>query len=538
MQTLLAILFKTFKLIIATVALGAILSASEVNGQVRQDTVYGTGIFLTKNAENNQPASGVSLYLTPKTMAMITPDTTYEFLTDNAGGAPFELPVYIDSTTDISEFGESSSTVFPTVGSELNAFFSEQEQGNISLYDLSGKVVKQQSFDGDQTYMNLSGLSTGMYVYAITSGNDVLGTGKFVKQDVPANGPASRPAQSSFKETQLYEATYKVKWVKEGFITDSTEIVLEDGDNGPLFFYLQPEEGIPQHQDIAGIVQNGDNNYTLMSGVDVRLINETTGDTLFAVTGSNGSFVFEDLPLDNDYLFSAGNVSGMGSFKNVPYTTPEEITIESDTINDHFDVVLKYIPATTTAQHIKQQTHHGTRQIEILYHYESNVSGSDQIIYDNWFDNLEASENYIFTFVKSTEPLNNTGITISTGTYNTQSYAEDITTPLGHTLYPILYANTTLNTADEKAFRHEIKRGVGFSEVGWYSVMRADAPAHTQEDKDIAQFMRSYWNSMYQDEKTWIDLNYLSDGFQTNQTSSSSDNNTSFSYDYIPSDKK
>ncbi|MDZ7742474.1 MAG: hypothetical protein U5Q03_12170 [Bacteroidota bacterium] len=163
-----------------------------------------------------------------------------------------------------------------------------------------------------------------------------------------------------FKEAQLYEATYKVKWVKEGFITDSTEIILEDGDNGPLFFYLQPEEGIPQHQDIAGIVQNGDNNYTLMSGVDVRLINETIGDTLFLVTGSDGSFIFEDQPLDTDYLFSVGNVSGMSTFKNVPYTTPDEIEIEADTINDHFDAVLKTIPATTTPQHIKDTNRQGT----------------------------------------------------------------------------------------------------------------------------------------------------------------------------------
>ncbi|MDZ7742464.1 MAG: hypothetical protein U5Q03_12120 [Bacteroidota bacterium] len=102
-----------------------------------------------------------------------------------------------------------------------------------------------------------------------------------------------------------------------------------------------------------------------MSGVDVRLINETIGDTLFLVTGSDGSFVFEDQPLDTDYLFSVGNVSGMSTFKNVPYTTPDEIEIEADTINDHFDAVLKTIPATTTAQHIKDQTASGTRQVVV-----------------------------------------------------------------------------------------------------------------------------------------------------------------------------
>ncbi|MDZ7742473.1 MAG: T9SS type A sorting domain-containing protein [Bacteroidota bacterium] len=144
---------------------------------------------MTKNAENSLSVGNVSLYLTPKMMAMVTPDTTYEFITNNNGGVAFELPVYIDSTTDISEFGESSSTVFPTVGSELNAFFTEKEQGQVSVYDLGGRVVKQQAFNDDNTYLNLSGLSTGMYVYSITSDNELLGTGKFVKQNTPLKGP-------------------------------------------------------------------------------------------------------------------------------------------------------------------------------------------------------------------------------------------------------------------------------------------------------------------------------------------------------------
>ncbi|MDZ7742475.1 MAG: hypothetical protein U5Q03_12175 [Bacteroidota bacterium] len=44
--------------------------------------------------------------------------------------------------------------------------------------------------------------------------------------------------------------------------------------------------------------------------------------------------------------------------------------------------------------------------------------------------------------------------------------------------------------------------------------MEAIPIQYTQEDKDIGEFERAYWNSVYQDEKTWIDLDYISDGFQ------------------------
>ncbi|MDZ7742463.1 MAG: T9SS type A sorting domain-containing protein [Bacteroidota bacterium] len=141
----------------------------------------------------------------------------------------------------MSEFGESSSTVFPTVGSELNAFFTEKEQGQVSVYDLGGRVVKQQAFNDDNTYLNLSGLSTGMYVYSITSDNELLGTGKFVKQNIPAQGPSARPSTtktSNFKDTEMHEATYWAKWEHPDFYTDSTLITLEEGNNGFINFFM------------------------------------------------------------------------------------------------------------------------------------------------------------------------------------------------------------------------------------------------------------------------------------------------------------
>lgn len=71
-------------------------------------------------------------------------------------------------------------------------------------------------------------------------------------------------------------------------------------------------------------------------------------------------------------------------------------------------------------------------------------------------------------------------------------------------------------------FVHEIKRALGFDEVSWYSVMRADGPDFTLEDKDIArEISRMYWNAIYQQEKTWIPMQYLSENMTSNKSGSS-----------------
>ena len=76
-------------------------------------------------------------------------------------------------------------------------------------------------------------------------------------------------------------------------------------------------------------------------------------------------------------------------------------------------------------------------------------------------------------------------------------------------------------------FVHEIKRALGFDGVAWYSVMRADAPAYTQEDKDIAKFVeRPYWNAVYQEEKTWIDLNNIAEDMNSKSSNSNNTNNS------------
>ena len=513
---------KRTNYIVALLVLFLCFSNTKSFGQNDGETIWGEGIMTFRDAVNSNSLKNMPVFIWPDSMGMIVPDTVYEYETSINGAIFINLPVYIDTTTtSVKKTLKNSGYVFPNYGSEMNVFFTESQTGHILFCDMKGNKVFYREFSTDHLYLNLSELKRGLYVYQI----ECVGfsaNGKYLKQSAPLKGPCKRPeiriSQKATKEE--YEARYWVKWVPEqgqfsGHFTDSSLMLLHEGDNGWLPFYVEPVPGIPQHQDITGVIQNGDDDYSLMPGVDVRLINETTDDTLFAVTGSDGSFVFEDCPLENDYLFSAGNVSGMGSLKNVPYTTPEEVEIPEDTINDHFDVVLKYIPATTTPQHIKDQTSHGTRQQVVEYYLDDSFTSTQKNTIRGYFEALEGDENS-FDYEESLVPLNNTGINIEYGTYNTQAHSEWVTTPLGHTLYPVLYANSTMHPGSYVSFVHEIKRAIGLAEVGWpnaYSVMETPAQQYTLEDRHIGEFEREYWNSVYQDEKTWIDLNYISDGF-------------------------
>jgi hypothetical protein len=154
---------------------------------------------------------------------------------------------------------------------------------------------------------------------------------------------------------------------------------------------------------------------------------------------------------------------------------------------------------------------HGTGQ-DTIWYYLGAFNNVEKNYIRNNFSTLQSDENNVFIYAESFTPLNNIGITIEQGTYNTNPSADAILTPLGNTLYPVLYANTSMGTGNYVNFVHEIKRGLGFDEVAWpgESVMEAYPGDYTLEDKDIARDVsRHYWNAVYKDEKTYIPMEYL-----------------------------
>ena len=240
-------------------------------------------------------------------------------------------------------------------------------------------------------------------------------------------------------------------------------------------------------------------------------------------TGSDGCFLIEGVPLGEDILFSAGGLAGKGDVSNFPYTTPEEIVNPDDSVNNNFSVVLPDDVPTTTWYHIRGQNVHGTGQDTIWYNVtEGGFTLVQENNIRNHFANLQIEENEVFIYVEKPN-ASDTGINISNGTYNTSPTVKTIVTPLGNSLYPVVYANTTMPGGGfqyHNSFVHEIKRALGFDEVSWSysSVMDALATVYILEDKDISrEVSRAYWIAVYQDEKTNIPIDYLYDTMDGNR---------------------
>ncbi len=532
---------------IALVTLGTALSFNPIQAQnynPQGDTLWGTGIFTTYDVETNFVVSDVTLTLRPENMAMVTPNNTWTYITDNNGGAPFNLPVYIDSTTGIKDIIEKEIQVLPTFGSEINAFFPKIEKGTIEVYNISGQLMKKQDFNTDHEYLQFNDMAAGIYIYNIRTESGVNLGGKFLKQNVPLKGPSAKPinkTNSTFKETQIYTATYWAKWEHPDFFTDSTLISLEDGNNEFIAFPMTSSAPQPiDNQDLEGYVWKLENTNLALPNAQVRATVNSTGAQYNATSDANGHFVINGLPLGEEITFDVGGIPGRYSFAGTNYTTPSSIDNPADSVNSNFGAVLPLKLASSSANHIRDQTLNGTNQDTIWFYQGNSVPEVMKNNNRTYFANLQSDENNVYIFAESFTPLNNTGINIEYGTYNTNTNEEGINTPIGGILYPVIYANTTMGNGSYIRFVHEIKRALGFSEVAWVgveSVMETPVQNYTQEDKDIARFVeRPYWNSVYQENKTWIDLNKIveempsSKSMQSNNTSTSLHGDVEFNY--------
>jgi hypothetical protein len=508
-------------LVIAGVALKTLLSSFDAKAQQynpQGDTLWGTGIFQTINEENNNFIGNVLLSLRPESMAMHTPDTTYKYTTNNSGGVEFNLPVYIDSTTGINDLIESKVHVVPTIGSELNAFFPTVQKGSIEMYNLNGQLVEQQDFNTDHKYLTLNTLTPGMYIYAIQTEKGINLSGKFIKQNTPLQGPSSRPQEvssSSVNKKNLYTATYWAKWEHPDFFTDSVLITLEEGWNGPKNFFMTSSIPPPiDNQDISGIVVDPNNNYAALANASIEVYIPSTNQLFTTVSESDGSFRIDGLPLGKEAYFSAGDLAGKGSIVDFPFNTIEEVINPSDSVNANFGTVLPDNVPTSSWEHIRQQNDHGTNQEIIKYYFDNNnpnpFTPSQMDEMRGFFSQLQSDENNSYIFIESSTPLNDEGITIEKGNYNTNTTAQGFVTPLGNILNPVKYAESEMGVGSYITFVHEIKRALGYNEVAWYSVMKATAPDFTLEDKDIAREVSAmYWNAVYQDEKTYMPIQFM-----------------------------
>ncbi|MDH6251835.1 hypothetical protein M2347_001562 [Chryseobacterium sp. H1D6B] len=86
------------------------------------------------------------------------------------------------STKDIDL--EKGKSVYPNPvkkGNDIHFMINDRSASGVSLYDLSGKMIKKQGIDKDKVTINTQNLPAGTYVYKIESvNNQILSSGKII----------------------------------------------------------------------------------------------------------------------------------------------------------------------------------------------------------------------------------------------------------------------------------------------------------------------------------------------------------------------
>ena len=530
--------------------------------QTTTDTIWGQGMFATRDTETGDNVQYVDVYFTPDTMIMVTPDTTYYYQTDNSGIGHYNLPVGIDTITGIKENRNKGTqlTVYPNPSSAFNI---STEEGNplqrITVYTLSGEEVLTFSVNSHQAYVDLSQQPDGIYLFSALTQEHNLLSGKLIKNSLsPSNSPSQlhpftpspHPSLTTSPSRSTYTATYKVKWSKEGWYTDSTMVNINEGENDPIIFYMSQKpsgtwrlENIVRDADsLIPYGNNGDSIPAPLAGVKAYLFSHDY-TTLIAsdTTDSTGVFVFDSIPQNTDLMLSIGDKEGYYSYTAVSWTTPGGLPrgVDSVRTDSVFNTLLKRKITdgngdTIPAQNISSMNLDGTRYDTMYYWFATNNNGvgfttTQKQNINNDIHNLQTTEHNKYTYTESPTPRpGNKGIKIMPGTNTTLAGQETYSTPLGE-FHPTLIINMWLSNTSYLGTWHEMKRATGYDEVTYYSIMREDAPGYTEKDRKIAEgFIRGYLNMVYHVNTpipdniitTYINLNNIRDSTGFNQQTS------------------
>jgi len=102
---------------------------------------------------------------------------TYNLTLTDANGCTFTTVFQIDNMTSIGEFEDSKIKVYPNPSNTGN-FFIEFDQGynelEIELIDVSGKMILNELIEQNSNIYNLNGISKGVYLLRLRSGDDLI----------------------------------------------------------------------------------------------------------------------------------------------------------------------------------------------------------------------------------------------------------------------------------------------------------------------------------------------------------------------------
>lgn len=532
---------------IALVTLGTALSFNPIQAQNNPSTEVtktGYGNLFIKNEDNN-PVENATITWTPVDIPGDSIPDPYTYITDHEGVINYEVLVLHTIIDDMPENNYDIEVIQarpnPSTDFTFNYISNTMPTNPVEIFDMTGRKVLETKLE---SYVNniaifhtdLSNQANGIY-FATTNIAGKAYTNKIIKINGATVGNLGSSAKESVstnmeKSTNIDEAIYDISIEAEGYhtLTDQRTVIEEDNGWGGYTLISSAPQPI-DNQDLEGYVWKLENTNLALPNAQVRATVNSTGAQYNATSDANGHFVINGLPLGEEITFDVGGITGRYSFAGTNYTTPSSIDNPADSVNSNFGAVLPLKLASSSANHIRDQTRNGTNQDIICFYLGNTLNTTEKNYIRNSFISLQSDENNVYIFAESNTQLNNTGINIEFGTYNTQSYTDEINTPIGSILHPVIYANSTMSTGNYFKFVHEIKRALGFSEVAWVgveSVMETPVQNYTQEDKDIAQFVeRPYWNSVYQENKTWIDLNKIVEEMPSNKSMQSKNTATS-----------
>jgi hypothetical protein len=151
----------------------------------------GDTIGYVKLCTPNTTVSTYTRFSAPITyFSTATPTNSYWILSSSDGANPVvnsalfvdDLALVFNPTSSLNT--PESSDVFSVHPNPVTNSITVQSQPGslICVFDYSGKLVTNTGAQSEQTELDVSGLSSGLYVVSITEANGVIKKGRFVKQ--------------------------------------------------------------------------------------------------------------------------------------------------------------------------------------------------------------------------------------------------------------------------------------------------------------------------------------------------------------------
>lgn len=528
--------------------IGGLTLGGQAMAQVQNDTIWGNGFFHLTD-DNGTPIANDTIFCKPLQMQGDTiPDTTYTFITNSGGFTDFELPIYIDLGTGISENQTIDATVAPNPGSDFNFAYHGKSTSKLRIYNNTGQLIKEvettydASRDISTTYVDLSKEAYGTYIFGATTAEGKV-AGKIIKANASKVGKRDVDApQESYKNSKwMFSALYNIKASHPGYFDLEEEITFTDGQNGLITLTMEELPGIPQYQHIGGTVVDEDGNPIENATVWIKEqgTNNLLGETL---TNADGSYLLPDSILPGtEFFFGVGNIEGMYSFEGDEASVPNEITQLADTLKNVFHYKLYSDAEGIPAYKIRDMTGHSNieaalRPVKVYIH--EGAGGFNQTQIDAIWDNLLnlasiLGNDTLFELVD--EPLNQNivgydpytnplpvGINIYSGTNNTNTDQVEVTTPLGKN-YLVTFSSEMTYAGGQLELYHEMGRALGLQETGWYGIMQAGSPAFTDDDKFIWRLDLDHFKDVYTGQ-VYFGLDNIVDELSSSSKSSSNKN--------------